>query len=312
MKLDRTLSCWGGYTIECITDEDIEDIEYAFVTNNHGDDWLIVKTKEGKIYKYGWWFNLSDSEIWIDTKDFITKPVRFKKKDKNSNLANDFYRFFKNLFYEESYPWGFREEHIRKNDSKEEVKYRIDMLAKELDRLYESGIEYSKHQDRNEVIAYLRENNAEVDLKYLYSLHWDSKVDGYDGVAGKEDISDYDICIYSDSLPEMYVGSIDMIDAVECEDSDDWGVRGYDIYFAPNRELRAKKELVNSIFDDEEWDDCYDYECAEVEKGDYVFLLYKTIIDCETDTPYYLCVHKNSRIPDVKYMTLEEIKEVVD
>lgn len=47
MKMQETLHNWGGLTLNVITDEEIKDICLAIKYNDHGDDFLYIRTYSG-------------------------------------------------------------------------------------------------------------------------------------------------------------------------------------------------------------------------------------------------------------------------
>ena len=110
MKKDLSnviLNNWGGISVKADIDEKMEDIVLAIKYEDHGDDFLLIKTKDGT-YEYGWWLNrerdfypkydeLYDG-IYDWTKLFIRRPYLFYRFDYECKLSNEIFLNFNNKF----------------------------------------------------------------------------------------------------------------------------------------------------------------------------------------------------------------------
>lgn len=90
MKMQETLENYRGMTFNAITDEELKDICLAIKYEDHGDEFLYIRTYSGEQYEYGYWFGRRD--CWEDFDParnegesdsvFIRRPILFKNKER--------------------------------------------------------------------------------------------------------------------------------------------------------------------------------------------------------------------------------------
>jgi hypothetical protein len=302
-KIERTLHAWKDIVVKVVTDEDMDDMEWAVVTKDHGDEWLIVKTKDKKVYKYGCFANLKNADYILN--HLITKPVMYKEDC--ANTSNDIYnRVYSDFFQRTGGLYSDRE--IKLYSSKKSAQFEFDYFIDWLNDTHETSKDRydSRKSHIDEVKAFLEKNDIATpeNVDKLNNAGWDSRIDGVDGIAGKEDITE-DGDIYFESLGDVYIVSKDDLETVEDNEPDEWGYTGSYLNFEPDPQLAAEKRLIDTL--GEEWDDSMHNCDYEVELFDKVVTLFDQLyLDPETGEALYLVIDKRGGRPKAAYMTLEE------
>lgn len=89
------LNCYGNITVSANIEESIEDIETAVLYDDHGDEYLVVRTKDGAQHEYGYYMNRK----WAPNnpedlgENYVRKPVVFKMIDKYATTSNRVYDY---------------------------------------------------------------------------------------------------------------------------------------------------------------------------------------------------------------------------
>jgi hypothetical protein len=186
---------WGGIRLNANIDEELEDIDLAILYNDHGDDFLLIRTKDNTYYEYGWWLNRERhfypkyDDLYNGTCDwkrwFVRRPELLHKIDNNSEFSNRIHREFYRCF-EESYNYikGY------KQHSTEDAQRRFNRFIEFMHREVESaGITYDKEEyDYKQKLKFYLEKHdimTEENIAKLENVKWDSRVNGADGTSGK-------------------------------------------------------------------------------------------------------------------------------
>ena len=177
------LSAWGEVCMCSQIDEKENEIEKLIIYTDHGDDYLIVKTKDGKIYKYGYFLNLKFSPI-----NYIRKPVLFRKEDEMSYISN---KIFFDIYGDNGHGFIDRMTSQIVEDSEDRAKAKFRILGWDMPKYYNSGVMYHCKKYKEIVKRYLEKNgiNTEENLKKLDDMVFDTSYYGIDGIAGKIDIT---------------------------------------------------------------------------------------------------------------------------
>lgn len=331
MKIERTLAAWSHIIMKVVTDEDIEDMEWAVVAGDHGDQYLYVKTKDKKLYKYGCFANLKYTTFPIPY--LMTQPKLFKElKTKTSEV----YWLVHRQLYEDDYRSSFRREDIRKCYSKETAQRTFDGFIEQLNSIHDTCNEmYDDNDHKDDAMKFLIKNeiDTEENIEKLNSAYWDSRIDGVDGIAGKRDISGCN-CIYFEHLGDVYVVNKEDLEIVNDYDPDEYGCTGYYLNVEPDLKLVANKKLYASIFGEESiknantWTDDDDYDdephevdcsvwCDSYNEESFRFpsgvevMFNRTVVKEETNEVYYLVVDNTSERPLAAYMTFDDAKTFI-
>lgn len=298
MKIERTLEAYGDIVVKVVTDEDVEDMEWAVVLEDHDDEYLVVKTKDKEVYRYGCFENLKHSKC------LVKEPELYGKLD--STAANDIHR----LVIYNLRSWHFNSP--RKCLSKEEAQIDFDYFINRLNGIHEqTKCIYDCNCYKMDVVEFLRENDIETmeNVRKLNFAKWDSKVDGVDGIAGKEDISDWDQ-IYFETIGDVYVVQKEDLEVVENYDTDEWGFGGYYLNIEPDKRLNANKSLFANV-SDKPWQDWMND--TSVRLTDSVIALFdRTFIDGKSGEALYLVIRKEgNENPSATYLDAETIMSLV-
>ncbi len=176
MKLQETLHNWGGVILNCVTDEEIQDIDLAINYHDHGDDFLYVRTKNGEHFEYGYWLN-RDREFH----SFIKEPNLYFREDERSKLSNEVFRVIHNGGLQEWMDFGPR----KYNDADRRLK-RVIMLVKAYIRKAEDNrIRYDFKSYLDYIRTFIVLNELKEEEYELDNVRWNSRINGFDGEAGK-------------------------------------------------------------------------------------------------------------------------------
>ena len=198
-----TLHNWGGMIVEA--DIDLANVVAAIKYNDHGDDFVVVKTNDGDVLKYGYFLNRDGNRG--DYYDFIRKyrdeyegegkcylklPELFRG-DHDSEVSNAIFFRTENFTTEEKGYWGFRDTKVYSD--KRSAQLNFDWYCEDMKKFYEgtekriwggyySGSYHCDHT--NDVIRYLRANDilTEENLQKIDDLKKWWRVGEIDGIAG--------------------------------------------------------------------------------------------------------------------------------
>ena len=333
MKIERNLNAWKNIIVKVVTDEDIEDMAWAAVIEEHGDEYLVVNMKDGRVFKYGCFANLKDSDYVLKNlskQPELFKPL-FKPFDSNSNPAQEICGLIHRYVITKGHNGLLSCEKIAETPLAQHDFY---CLIDELDEIFKtSDCQYFCDSYKHQVKLFLEVNGiaTEKNLAKLESARWNSRIDGIDGYAGKKEI-DPENGVDFDSLVDTYNVSKDELEIVKEDDPDEWGVSGYHLNLTPDPILNANKKLYAAIddkfknsypdddpddFDDDSDDYCYttkwqdwmDSDVVDLKNGYGIMFDHTTI---HNDVAYYLIIRKSDPKPMALYATLEEATNVIN
>ena len=185
---ETILRNWDGINVIANIDEKLEDIMVAVKYSDHGDDFLFVKTKDGKMYEYGWYICrrdviCPDYDELIKSQDdwgFIRKPELFCAYDKRCVLGNKIYRFVSGEFYDYILMQTIR-------DDPSIAQWKFNYYVKFMGEIYDQRITYHKEEHKEMIRDYLTVNEilTQDNLDKLNGVKFTSGENGIDGTAGK-------------------------------------------------------------------------------------------------------------------------------
>lgn len=185
---ETILRNWDGINVIANIDEKLENIMVAVKYSDHGDDFLFVKTRDGKMYEYGWYIGrrdvfCPDYDELIKSQDdwgFIRKPELFCAYDKRCELSNEIYWYVADRFYNRYYMKTIR-------DDPRTAQWKFDDFVRFMEKIYERRITYHKEDYEKRIIDYLTVNEilTKENLEKLHSVKFTSGENGIDGTAGK-------------------------------------------------------------------------------------------------------------------------------
>ena len=182
------LKNWRSVAVLVELDESIEDIELAIKYEDHGDDFLIIKTKD-QLFEYGWYLNrlgypdYGSKSFELDN-SFVKKPTLYYKFDERSSLSNEIFRYV----HEYITDWHGH----TKQYSKSMAQLRFDWYIEFMNDVSHRGVTYDhSKKDRDILMDFLEKNDIKTDenLAKLDSVKFSSKINGADGIAGKKELS---------------------------------------------------------------------------------------------------------------------------
>ena len=83
----KVLYGWDGANVLPEIEENPEDISVVVKYCDHGDEFLVIKTREGKTYEYGCYENRPYGSL----ETFVRKPHLYKQFDECSAISNKIY-----------------------------------------------------------------------------------------------------------------------------------------------------------------------------------------------------------------------------
>lgn len=224
MKMQETLHNWGGLTLNVITDEEIKDICLAIKYEDHGDEFLYIRTYSGEEYEYGYWLGRRD--CWEDfdpaknngesDDTFIRRPILFKKPNDYS-ISNETLWYLDRVFGDE-FSYKFREQ-----TSVGEMNAVLERIQNIIDE-YPNTI-YNIESSKNKLLRIIKKSGLEENI--LDKIKWNSRTDGFDGIAGKR--KGYNILYGDTAISVLYRGKdFDIMKLTYSIDhEDEWGSYTY-------------------------------------------------------------------------------------
>jgi hypothetical protein len=227
------LGNYGGIRVDAKVDEKLEDVKLIIEYDDHGDEFLIVKTKDNNIYEYGWYLNrkytMDYDEVINSESDcgFIRKPKLFYKEDDNAQCSNDIFWRLRD--------WGIYDHmssRVQKHSTMMAQHYFDSFVEFMIDDIQNRGIMYHHENDKSTLVMYLDENDilTQDNLDKLEQVKFDSRINGIDGFAGKRSLS-IDDRIYGDDIQYIYYnGKFRDIKKTKKKHSyDNWGYKRFDL-----------------------------------------------------------------------------------
>lgn len=195
---------YGGIVVKSSIDEKAEDVNLAILYQDHGDDFLVIRTGK-KIYKYGWFVNrygypdYSDLDKEWNKDKFVRNPRLFYEADERCCLSNEMLFWFEDQLEPEYRDGSFWSSRRVRKESYEQVVWRLKYIKEKMKTYADRGITYNADYKKEKLLRYLKANDAmtEETMNIVNSIKWDSRIDGFDGIAGKEETGNL---IFGDSI----------------------------------------------------------------------------------------------------------------
>lgn len=187
---ETILRNWDGINVIANIDEKLEDIMVAVKYSDHGDDFLFVKTMDGKMYEYGWYIGRRDVlcpdyyELIESPNNwgFIRKPELFCAYDERCVLGNEIYWYVADRFYDRITMRTIKYDPFT-------AQWKFDDFVRFMNKIYERRITYHKEDYEKIIRDYLTVNEilTQENLEKLHSVKFTSGENGIDGSAGKKE-----------------------------------------------------------------------------------------------------------------------------
>lgn len=195
MKMHECLHNYGRIIVEAVTDEELKDISLAIKYNDHGDEFLYVRTYSGEEYQYGYWLNRPLGKYG----NYIRRPVLFKSVDERCTISNEVFR----ILHDDDQgiqTWmgiGSAGKFNNAQQRFDTVMMRIAFCME--DHKY---VMYDFNHYREDIVYFLKLNDisTEENLKKVEAITWDSRIGSVDGIAGKKKANNY---LYGDKVTDV-------------------------------------------------------------------------------------------------------------
>lgn len=189
---NHILTNWGGISVKPNVEETDDEIKLMVLYEDYGDKFILIRTKEGNTFEYGYYLNRPNS-YW----GFIRTPQLFTVVDKYSSLANRTYGYLDEELFEEEFTKIWFPTKKPRICSQAYAQRIFDNIIKYFDEIYSLKIHYEEPYYKGEVLKFLKNNGIDTrdNLEKYEAIKWTSKIDGIDGIAGKRPYnSDYINC----------------------------------------------------------------------------------------------------------------------
>ena len=191
------LNNYGGFKLKADVDENPEDIVVAVCYCDHGDDFLVIKTKDA-CYKYGLFVTRNgydacclNDENHYQRSWFLKVPKLTGPIDYRSETTNNIYF----LIEKRTTDGGgfFRSNKTQVWSSKSLAQKEFDTLYDRLKEYYNTGIVYHCEGDSYlpRIMKYLQANDllTEENLQKIEEIKTYLRINAIDGTAGKKDLN---------------------------------------------------------------------------------------------------------------------------
>ena len=231
MKTNFILHYYGGMDLQVRLEEDWNDIDLFIIYEDHGDEFLRIRTKDGENYKYGYVGNRKN--IFDESSYYITQPELFCIEDEHSSLANEIFHQFNSdrSWYTTTYQRVFSDlGGVEKHEDKKTATRRLVEACNFLQDAYSLKIFYNVDDYKRRCIQYIKEN--ELDEKYIERMNkvkWTSKRNGIDGYCGKMKYFDKDCILCENVRLIIHKNKIKHNCTKRVIEHDEWGIDTYEI-----------------------------------------------------------------------------------
>ena len=229
LKAVKVLKGWKGLDVLPNVEEKVEDIWMLIKYSDHGDDFLIVGTRDGKRYAYGLYKNLRYSERY----GYLRKPELLKSLDSEAVVSNKIYFEFEHAFKKSHMSFNYDKKYGDKATAQWVFDREIDWisnLAENVDTVFDWN------HKKDEILHWLvlNEIDTEENKQKLKDANFDNKIGQYKviGIAGKTDIS-YADGVTVDDVDFIVVNKkkIDPKKVLRFDHSDEWGEDSWSLSF---------------------------------------------------------------------------------
>lgn len=232
----KVLKGWGGMNVLPEVEERPEDIWMLIKYSDHGDEFLVVGTRDGKVHEYACYVNRKYSEYGQ-----YQRNVRlYKKIDGMSSVSNKIFFEFERGFKKSHMSFGYD----RKCYSAEAAQYVFNREMEYISTLVAESDVIIDYDDSKRFIRRWLELNeiaTEANLRKLEETKFHNKIGEYRviGVAGKKEISGHNGIVVDDIEFICINGKkIDPDKILRYHGSDEWGCDSYYLSFKGFRPSR--------------------------------------------------------------------------
>jgi len=199
-KVFNTIKSYKAPTVITNIEERAEDIKLIVKYEDHGDEFIYVRTKAGEEFRYGFFLNYADRNF-----DFIKTP------EIHNNLEYDSYQKVEN------HACSLENKYLRPGRASLEPSACVNLFVYDLKKfIREAGTCYdllSGYFNYKEILeGFVKKHNLENDpdiQDIISDIPWTSSVDGIGGVAGKIKVNEgSDIC--GDTLLAVWANGEDV------------------------------------------------------------------------------------------------------
>ena len=208
---NEILNNYGGFTVLADVEEAKDDVNLAIKYNDHGDDFIFVRTKDGKTFEYGLFVTRNGypdywqlDQSWCQNY-FVRKPKMYLKWDERSGLANEMFIHIKRELFDRDRFFGGPGDTIKKEYSKNYAQRVFEGLLEYVEKQKSKGIRFNVNSDKNDIMRYLEANDilTQENMELLKASKFDTRINGADGIAGKSEVrNDY---VSGDSIERIII-----------------------------------------------------------------------------------------------------------
>lgn len=221
-------------------EEDINDILWMIEYCDHGDTFLMVFTKDGKIFEYGWWDDRYHFGNYIRDHRLFAKKVSWSCNPFVNRYGLSLTRDIEYII--EHYTKQFNETYKLSSDFYQE---NFDEIITNLKKAFDTGYMYDWTRYRDDVKSFLEFNKIDTDanIDILNTAPWTSmQIDGCIGIAAKEDRTNC-AAILCDSLLSIW-------------DEGSWHDTRYDDNDCWEPEPHFYRNIPYGMTDPDDWGTC--------------------------------------------------------
>ncbi len=203
---DLVLNDYSGIRVRADIEEAPEDIIAMVLYDDHGDDFLVVKTTNGT-YEYGWFLsrpgypNYNELDFEWNKSRFLRKPKLDGKYDYKFYVGNDLIWDTERVMYKAGcYSRALEPE------TKEQAQFEFDRAISIAKATYDySGVIYHNNTLYQDAAWFIKEYgiDTEENLEKLEQYKTYLRMGAIDGSAGKKDLSNRS-CVVGDNIKWIF------------------------------------------------------------------------------------------------------------
>ena len=208
------LNNWGGFKVLANVEETTDNANLAIQYDDHGDEFIFVRTKDGRIFEYGLYVtrkcepDMSELELSCYKDYFIRKPTMYYEWDNRSSLAYEIYSEVRCRIKERDTRFGGYSDNYKKEYSESYAKFNFEKIIEYMNEQRAKGIRFDQNNRKSEIAEYLKINNIYTDenAKILKETKFDMLIDGADGIAGKRELTSWGIStVHGDCISRIII-----------------------------------------------------------------------------------------------------------
>lgn len=116
---------WKDLNVLPEVEEKLEDIWLLIKYDDHGDDFLVVGTRDGKLYQYALYENMKYSKYY----HYVRAPKLYKELDDHANVSNAIFFELERLFKKSHMSFGYDLKLRDKTEAQRRFKQAIDYIV---------------------------------------------------------------------------------------------------------------------------------------------------------------------------------------